>query len=323
MATSWQWLVFELLLSPEWMKKTRRMLCAVLFVHTFVVNLVQVELGVLFGDSHVVHSQFGQGFARFFRLGFGQDVVVYVVQNFGFRFPGTQAFGLFQHLGGVFRFHVCVLFERVRRFDLGLALLAGGLLDGNGSFAGLGAGVLAIELSAFRGRFRNGTFFAFFKVAEVVANRNTDAFEGLFSDPGNLFQLLGRHVCQRLDGGNARGDQLLDDAFAQFGDLLDGRRRSAGKSLHLLLDFLALLFLALDVDLPAEELGGETNVLTLLADGERELGVVDDHFQLLIGKVADRNTADLGRLQGLLGEGRDLFAELNDVDLFPAQFAND
>src|ERR1700721_2986428 len=103
MATSWQWLVFELLLSPEWMKKTRRMLCAVLFVHVFVVNLVQVELGVLAGSRNLVHGQFGQGLARLFGFGFGQDVVACVFQNVGFRLSGAQAFGLFEHFGGVFR----------------------------------------------------------------------------------------------------------------------------------------------------------------------------------------------------------------------------
>src|SRR6202453_4736536 len=132
MASSWQWLVFEFLLSPEWMKKTRRMLCAVLFVHAFVVNLVQVELGFLAGNRNVVHGQFGQGFARFFRFCFGQDVVVCVFQNVGFRFSGTQAFGLFKHFGGVFRFHLQVALDRVWSFDFGLALSAAGLLNGNG-----------------------------------------------------------------------------------------------------------------------------------------------------------------------------------------------
>ena len=80
------------------------------------------------------------------------------------------------------------------------------------------------------------------------------------------------------------------------------------KSLHLLLDFLALLLFALDVDLPAQQLGRQADVLSLLADGERELGVVDDHFELLFGQVGDGNAADLGRLQGLLGKGGDLVA---------------
>ena len=50
---------------------------------------------------------------------------------------------------------------------------------------------------------------------------------------------------------------------------------------HRLLDFLALFFLALDVDLPAQQLRGKPNVLTFLADREGELAVVDDDFQVL------------------------------------------
>ena len=130
----------------------------------------------------------------------------------------------------------------------------------------------------------------------------------LLADAGNLFELLRRHVGQRFDGGDAGGDQLLDDAVAQLGDLLDGRGGAAGHGLHLLLDFLALLFLALDVDLPAEQLGGEADVLALLADGQRELRVVDDDFELLLAEVGDGDAADLGRLQRLFGEGGDLFA---------------
>src|ERR1700679_4040835 len=145
MATSWQWLVFELLLSPEWMKKTRRMLCAVLFVHAFVVNLVQIQLGVILGGRNVVHGQFGQGFARFFRFGFSQAVIVCVFQDVGFRFAGTEAFGLFQQFGGVLGFHVGVVFDRVRGFDFGLAGFVGGLFDGNGVvFTGFSGGVLGI-----------------------------------------------------------------------------------------------------------------------------------------------------------------------------------
>ena len=98
---------------------------------------------------------------------------------------------------------------------------------------------------------------------------------------------------------------------------------SAAHGLHLLLDFLALLLFALDVDLPLQELGGEADVLALLADGERELGVVDDDLDLLVGEVGDGDAADLGGLQRLFCEGGDLFGELDDVDLLAAQLADD
>ena len=85
--------------------------------------------------------------------------------------------------------------------------------------------------------------------------------------------------------------------FSSGVEVLRNQRR------HLLLDFLALFFLALDVDLPAQKLGGEADVLPLLADRERELAIVDDHFQVLVRAVHDGDAADLGRLQSLLGEG--------------------
>ena len=94
-------------------------------------------------------------------------------------------------------------------------------------------------------------------------------------------------------------------------------------ALHLLLDFLALFLFALDVDLPAEKLGGEANVLPLFADGERELGVIDDDFKLLLAEIGDADAAYLRRLQRFFGEGSDLFAELDDVDLFAAKLADD
>ena len=81
------------------------------------------------------------------------------------------------------------------------------------------------------------------------------------------------------------------------------------RGLHLLLDLLALLLFALDVDLPAQQLGRQAHVLALLADGQRKLRVIDDHFQLLFGEIGNRNAAHLGRLQSLLGKGRDLVAD--------------
>ncbi len=60
------------------------------------------------------------------------------------------------------------------------------------------------------------SLFAFFKVAEVVAHRNADLLQRLFADARNLLELLGRHVGQRLDRGDAGSDQLLNDAFAQL-----------------------------------------------------------------------------------------------------------
>src|SRR6202012_3180691 len=127
----------------------------------------------------------------------------------------------------------------------------------------------------------------------------------------------------RYDIRPVLGNDLLNDRLTELGDLLDRRRGTAGESLHLLFDFLALLFFALDVDLPAEKLRRQTHVLAIFADSQRELRGVDDDFELLFTEISDRNAADLGRLQRFFGEGGDLFAELDDVDLFAAQLADD
>src|SRR5918992_1361635 len=74
-------------------------------------------------------------------------------------------------------------------------------------------------------------------------------------------------------------------------------RVEAGKSLELRLHFTALLFLALDIDAPAGELGGEPDVLPLLADRERQLLVLDDHFHHALAIVHDRHALHLRRAQ--------------------------
>ena len=133
--------------------------------------------------------------------------------------------------------------------------------------------------------------FTLFVLAEVVADGDGDLLDCLLADAGDLFELFRGHVGEGFDGGDAGGDEFLEDGFAELGDLLDRGGGTAGHGLHLLLDLLTLLLFALDVDLPLEELGGEADVLALLADGERELGVVDDDFDLLLGEVGDGDAA--------------------------------
>jgi hypothetical protein len=63
--------------------------------------------------------------------------------------------------------------------------------------------------------------------------------------------------------------------------------------------------------------------LTLLADGQGELCIVDNHFKLLVGQVRDRDTTDLCRLERFFCECSDLVTEFDDVDFFAAQLTND
>ena len=101
-----------------------------------------------------------------------------------------------------------------------------------------------------------------------------------FADAGNFHQLLGSHGSQRFDVVDAGGFHLFDGLGADAGERSE-RRSGRGETRHLVFDFAALFFFALDVDIPADELAGQPNVLTFFADGERELRVFDDDFELV------------------------------------------
>src|ERR1035438_8783415 len=300
----------------------RRMLRAALFVRLFVrgcacgFNLLKQRLFSaliillkrclrlvlqsldfgLIGGRNILNGRFGLG-AVLLRILFGSGEILF--------FSGIDILRFGDDRGGVFRFRFIGL-------QNGFAFFSG-----DGRFLAFALGVFCFLA------FGHVAFFALFKLAEVVAHGDADLFQGLFADAGNLFQLFGGHVGQRFDGGDAGSDQLLNDAVAQLRHLFDGSGGTAGESLHLLLDLLALLLFALDVNLPAEELGGEAHILALLADGQRELRVVHNDFELLVREVGNGDAADLGRLQRLLGKGGDLVGPLDDVDLFSAQFADD
>jgi hypothetical protein len=77
-----------------------------------------------------------------------------------------------------------------------------------------------------------------------------------------------------------------------------GRRKRG----HLRFDFAALFFLALDVDVPADQLAGQPHVLALLADRERQLRIFDDHFEALFFRVDDLHARDFRGAQRLLRE---------------------
>ena len=105
------------------------------------------------------------------------------------------------------------------------------------------------------------------QIREVVIDCNADLLDSLRSNPRHFFELFGSHISQSFHRRNSSGNQLLNDRFTQLRNFLE-RSGWAHHCLHLLLDFLTLLFLALDVDLPAKKLGGKTNILPLLADSK-------------------------------------------------------
>ena len=69
-------------------------------------------------------------------------------------------------------------------------------------------------------------------------------------------------------------------------------------------DLAALLLFALDVDAPAGQLGREPDVLALLADRQRQLLVLDDHFHHALAIVDDRDALHLRRAERV-GDERD------------------
>ena len=103
----------------------------------------------------------------------------------------------------------------------------------------------------------------------------------------------------------------LADAFCSM--RASASATSSLTSLSLLMSILA-----------ADQLGGEAHVLAALADGERQLLVLDDDVEVRhLAVVGDRDAGDLGRRQRALGEGHQVVAVLDDVDLLAAQLADD
>ena len=96
-------------------------------------------------------------------------------------------------------------------------------------------------------------------------------------------------------------------------------RAGSGERGHLRLDLLALFFFALDVDVPADELAGEADVLALLADGERELRIFDNNFEALRFRIDNLDARNFGGAQRFLRERDGFFGVRNDVNFFAAQ----
>src|SRR6185437_9053532 len=149
---------------------------------------------------------------------------------------------------------------------LGLEFLTGAIqfaIHSGGEFglcgAGLRAGLTLVD------RLREGT--------EEFIHGDKNLFDRLGADAGNLLELLRGAAAQLFDAGDAGPSEGSDDALAQADE---GSQRGldrlplAHQRRHLLFDLAPLLLFALDINLPAEQLGGEADVLPLLADGEGE-----------------------------------------------------
>src|SRR5215472_6054817 len=149
-----------------------------------------------------------------------------------------------------------------------------------------------------------------------------DLVDHFFAYARNFHQLLRGHAGELFHVGDAGGFDLFDGLRPDAGK---NRQRSCGRSErgHLLFDLAALLFLALDVYVPTDELAGQADVLTFLADGQGKLGVFDDYFELFVLGIGDLHARHLRGAQRFLREGDGFLVIRNNVDFFAAEFADD
>src|SRR5208283_5738151 len=104
-----------------------------------------------------------------------------------------------------------------------------------------------------------------------------------------------------LDRSDTVGLEFLEGLWPHALQLGERGDRS-GERGHLLLNFLALLLFALNVNAPPDQLAGQADILAFLADGERELGILDDDLEAFLLRIHQLDARDLGRRERLLGK---------------------
>ena len=142
---------------------------------------------------------------------------------------------------------------------------------------------------------------------------------GLGGDWNGFPGLLGQKPFRLCDSGF--GLWQCDDGGVLFGGLFDGY---GGGQLLLLALFLCRFNLAeaLDIQLPAGELGGEADVLALASDGEGELAIGDDGAGSLVDLV-EVHLEDLGRAEGVGDEVLGFVFPLDDVYVLALKLVDD
>lgn len=78
-----------------------------------------------------------------------------------------------------------------------------------------------------------------------------------------------------------------------------------------------------DIDLPAGELGSQTGILTLVADGQRELVIRYSNLAAAGFLVLDLHIQHISRSQGRTDELPDILRVLDYIDLLAAQLFHD
>ncbi len=140
---------------------------------------------------------------------------------------------------------------------------------------------------------------------------------------------VGHHPVERLVvlGGDGPAGLLLVQDVGHLGQqqAVLGDARVNGRVIQAVERFRRRLGQILDVDAPAGQLGRQTGVLTLAADGQRKLVVGhNDHGRLaLFGVLLQKDVGDTRRAEGLGDEDALVGVPFDDVDLLVVEFADD
>ncbi len=143
---------------------------------------------------------------------------------------------------------------------------------------------------------------------------NVEARAGILHSQSGLREFV-------LCGGFLAQEQALGDGeqVALFAEFVGGALGDEGIE-----PFERGLALALDVNAPAGELGGEAGVLPLLADGEAQLLVGHDHHGGLdLALFVEQHAGDARRAQRIGDVLGELRVPFDDVDLLAGQFVDD
>src|SRR6185312_8183184 len=152
---------------------------------------------------------------------------------------------------------------------------------------------------------------------EVLAGAGLNLLGRVVVEALDRGDLRGLHVGDVLDGGEALGHQQLSDHLVDVQRFLE----ELGAFAELALAPLAILALGDDVDLPAGQLAGETDVLAAPADRQRQL-LVGHHHLHAAGLLVHHHLGDFRRRQRVDQEGGLVTAPLDDVDLLALQLGD-
>ena len=136
---------------------------------------------------------------------------------------------------------------------------------------------------------------------------------GLGADAGDNRKFLGRRRQDLVGGAEAGLVQREGGFLAHAGDAGQEVVRRGRLGLLPLRQRLALP-LTYDVEMPADELGGEADVLASASDRQRELILGDDDDDVM-GVLVDLDGGDLGGGEGVAGELLDGRRVPDNVDL--------